>query len=79
MSLCFVIKLHIYLNTVDEGDDEVAVPDGSGIGYKRIGTAIGKLSEYIVISASIDKSTQKDVLLLMGRRENNTWRKVRPK
>ncbi|PFX15412.1 putative ATP-dependent RNA helicase DDX58 [Stylophora pistillata] len=35
-----VIELCQFEN-LDEGDDEVAVPDGSGIGYKRIGTAIG--------------------------------------
>lgn len=52
-----------HLNAVDEGDDEIAVPNGSEIGYKRIGTAIGKLFQYVIIFALIDKRTQSDVTI----------------
>lgn len=31
-----------YNYPIDAGDDEVAVSEGSGVGYKKIGTAIGK-------------------------------------
>ena len=52
-----------HLNVVDAGDDEIAVPNGSEIGYKRIGTAIGKLFQYVIIFALIDKRRQRDVTI----------------
>lgn len=77
-SVCLLLpKINIrkknYLNSVDAGDDEVAVSEGSGVGYKKIGTAIGKWHLIIIflrLFYKIFRAKQKHFFLLMTLRFN---------
>lgn len=67
------IRKKNYLNSVDAGDDEVAVSEGSGVGYKKIGTAIGKWHLIIIflrLFYKIFRAKQKHFFLLMTLRFN---------